>query len=71
MLAGHRWERDFEWLGYRCVGLPLDGVESHQRCVGCGCKVSDLEVCKSQLPSDGVYLDLLARNKGYEPKEDV
>lgn len=72
MLAGHRWERDFAWLGYHCVPLPLGGVESHQWCVGCGCRIDDLELHDSKLPIDDecflhVSLDMLADGKGYKP----
>ena len=72
MLAGHRWERDFAWLGYKCVGLPFGGVESYQWCVGCGCRIDDLELCKSKLPTDeflNISLDMLAHSKGYKPIE--
>ena len=72
MLAGHRWERDFEWLGYKCVPLPFGGVESHQWCVGCDCLIGDLELKNSKLPIDeflNVSLDMIADGKGYKPIE--
>ena len=75
MLAGHRWERENNWLGYKCMPLPLGGVESHQWCVGCGCRIADIELLKSRLPIDSdecslhVSLDLLAGVKGHKPVE--
>ena len=72
MLVGHRWERDFDYRGYRCVGLPIGGVESYQYCIGCGCRIGDLELLKSRLPIDNecflhVSLDMLADNKEDRP----
>ncbi len=74
MLAGHRWERDFDWLGYRCMPLPFGGVESHQWCVGCGCRIGDLELHNSRLPVDNtcslhISLDILVDRKGFKPIE--
>lgn len=72
MLAGHRWKRDYAFSGYRCVPLPIGGVESHQWCVGCGCFIRDIELCDTGIPSEGVggiILDTLAHSKGYKPIE--
>lgn len=73
MLAGHRWERDYDWLGYKCVGPPFGGVESHQWCVGCGCLISDLELrgCMGEVTGLSIhpFLDILASGRGYEPIE--
>ena len=73
MIAGHRWERDDDWLGYKCVPLPLGGVESHQWCVGCGCRIGDLDLreCRGEVGgvSLNLFLDILARGRGYEPVE--
>ena len=70
MLVGHRWERDYDWLGYKCVELPFGGVESYQWCVGCDCRIGDLELKNSKLPIDeflNACLDMMASGKGYEP----
>lgn len=74
MLAGHRWEYQFDYRGYKCVELPFGGVESHQWCIGCGCLIGMLEIRESGYSwgdeiSAGLYLDMLARGKGYEPIE--
>lgn len=74
MLAGHRWERDYAWRGYRCVPLPLGGVESHQWCVGCNCRIGDLDLFNSRFPIDDelslhLSLETLASQKGCEPIE--
>ncbi len=75
MIAGHRWEYQFDMRGYRCVGLPLGGVESHQWCIGCGCFIGKKEIKESGFPFNGdelhneIYLDILAAGKGYEPIE--
>lgn len=73
MIAGHRWEYQVDYRGYKCVGLPFGGVESHQWCVGCGCVIPDRLLCEcigdvaglSLLP----FLDMLAIGGGYEPIE--
>ena len=67
MIAGHRWEYQPDYMGYECVGLPIGGVESYQWCIGCGCRIGDLELMKSKLPDSDVYLDILADNKGFRP----
>ena len=73
MLAGHSWERDF--MGYKCVLLPLEGTQGLQWCGGCGCRISDREIRESGYPADGGglclsrYLNTLASGKGYEPIE--
>ena len=74
MLVGHRWERDFTWLGYGCERLPPGGVESHQWCVGCACFIGDLELKNSKLAIDNqcflhISLDMIAEGKGYKPVE--
>ena len=74
MLVGHRWEHDDAFREYYCASLPLGGVESHQWCVGCNCRISNLELYNSRLPVDDtcflhISLDMLARRKGYEPIE--
>ena len=72
MLAGHRWEYQGNWGCYKCVSLPIGGVESHQWCVGCGCVIDDVELCESGFPIDRgieLYLDLLATRKGFKPVE--
>ena len=70
MLVGHRWMRDFDFQGWKCMPLPFGGVESYQWCVGCDCRIGDLELYRSRLPTDRfleISLDMLARSKGYEP----
>ena len=72
MIVGHRWEYQPELLGYKCMPLPVGGVESIQWCVGCGCFIADLELCQSKLPikeSRELSLDMLADSKGYKPIE--
>jgi len=76
MLAGHRWQRDHGYRGYRCVGLPLGGVESHQWCVGCNALVGDIEVKDlygNREISDNIELhclfDMIASGKGKESVE--
>jgi hypothetical protein len=76
MIGEHRWEYQFDKRGYECVGLPIGGVESHHRCVGCGCFIGKLEMRNSgyQFGEDKYenerFLDYLARGKGYEPIEE-
>ena len=74
MLVGHRWEYQYNYRGFKCVGLPLFGVESHQWCIGCGCLISDKELYESKLPIDtlcflNLSLDILASRKNQEPIE--
>ncbi len=72
MIAGHRWKYQPDYLGYKCVGLPLGGVESHQWCVGCSCLIGDIECRKSKLffkDSLQLSLDIIASSKGYQPIE--
>jgi len=72
MIAGHRWEYQHDYLGYKCVILPIGGVESHQWCVGCGCFIGDEERHKSKLFFDDsleLSLDTIAISKGYQPIE--
>lgn len=66
-IVGHRWERDDALLQYRCVPLPFGGVESGQWCVGCGATVTDLELHRADYPYKEVWLDILARDKGFPP----
>lgn len=66
-VAGHRWEYQTEYRGYKCVGLPIGGVESFQWCIGCGCLIDDIELRKLNLPRKEIYLDMLADNKGFRP----
>ena len=37
----HRWERDAPMRGWRCVEIPIDGVEDGTRCKGCGIIAGD------------------------------
>ena len=74
MIVGHRWEYQPELLGYKCMPLPIGGVESNQWCVGCRCIIGDLELHNSHLPIDDqcslhISLDMLADSKGYKPIE--
>ena len=73
MIAGHRWEYKPDYRGYECVGLPFGGVESHQWCVGCGCRIDDKDLWEKQLSRRddflNIILDTLAAYKGYPPVE--
>lgn len=70
MIAGHRWEYQPDYRGYKCVGLPLGGVESYQWCVGCGCLIGDIEIREAGFKDfREFHLDILANGKGYEPIE--
>ena len=75
MIARHRWQYQNYLRGYKCVGLPVGGVESHQWCVGCGCFIGEKEIYESNYNSRGdnglrnLHLDILARGKGSEPIE--
>ena len=74
MIAGHRWEYNPEYRGYECVKLPIGGVESHQWCVGCGCRIDDEELCRKGIPMDDksllhFVLETLACERGYPPIE--
>ena len=71
MIAGHRWEYEGDLLGYKCVGLPIGGVESHQWCIGCGCFIGDKELTILNTGKEFLNptLDLLAFRKGFEPIE--
>ena len=65
MIAGHRWEYQPDYRGYKCV--PLGGVESYQWCVGCGCIITDHELVSLMAPSDDLMLDTLAYGRGFSP----
>ncbi len=72
MIAGHRWEYQHDYRGFKCVGLPIGGVESYQWCIGCGCRVGDFELRNCRLPIDNelslnISLDMMADNKGCRP----
>ena len=67
MIAGHRWQYDFNMRESTCVGLPIGGVESYQWCIGCGAKVSDKELCDLKLPRQEVFLDIIAHSHGQPP----
>lgn len=72
MIVGHRWEYSDDMRWYECVGLPFGGVESHQWCVGCGCRITDKEIYEAGFVTNDfrdIHLDMLARGKGYEPIE--
>jgi hypothetical protein len=54
--------------------LPFGGVESHQYCVGCGCIITDYELCQLGLTVADrldmfIILETLAFRKGYHPIE--
>ena len=70
-IVGHRWERQFERRGYKCVKLPLGSVESGQWCIGCGCFIGDIDICNGKYGEafDGkeVWLDQIASERGLEP----
>ncbi len=74
ILAGHRWEYQPDYREYKCVELPIGGVESHQWCVGCGVKITDKALCEKGITTEDecflqCSLDLLAYMKGYSPIE--
>ena len=78
MVVGHRWKYSYYMRQYYCDSLPFGGVESHQWCMGCGVIVTNKELYESNCPrperySDnyfsGIYLDILARGKGFVPIE--
>ncbi len=69
MLAGHRWEYKYYLCWYECVPLPFGGVESYVWCVGCGCIITDEELCSKHFPSEHPFIDLLASTKGCNPIE--
>ncbi len=73
MMVGHRWEYDYDLRLYYCASLPLGGVESHQWCVGCGCRIRDLELRETVGKVEGLFLhpflNMLAEGRGYKPIE--
>ena len=65
----HRWEYSMELRLSRCVPLPIGGVESHQWCVGCGCIVTDEELCRLKFPRENAFIDEIAWRKGCKTLE--
>ena len=74
MIVGHRWKRQHDLMGYKCVGLPIGGVESGRWCVGCDCFIGDIDIYNSPLKclfdeSKELALDAIAGRDGFPPIE--